>query len=266
MSNVGVTDLTITDCLFADNTVSDCATPTATSYECGKGAGVFNDGSTVTIEESYFFNNRNTSGFGIGEGGGLANYGVSNIQVISSVFDSNSAGGGAGVQNAELTTTWLENCLFINNSATNGAALNNYDLTGVSPNDVTVTNCTFTSNAASSSGGGIYNHASSPVVKNSIIYGNTPNQVTNIISGSAVISYSDVQGGYAGTNIDADPVFLNTGNDNYRLDDTSPCIDSGDNAAVTTSYDLDDNLRIVDGPDGDSTATVDMGAYEYVGP
>jgi len=44
----------------------------------------------------------------------------------------------------------------------------------------------------------------------------------------------------------------------------SPCIDTGSNDAVPedVTTDLDGNPRIVDG-DGDSVATVDMGAYEY---
>jgi len=60
----------------------------------------------------------------------------------------------------------------------------------------------------------------------------------------------------------ADNIF-GTDDDDLHLQDTSPCIDKGNNsyvpAGVTT--DLDGNPRIVDG--GSGTATVDMGAYEY---
>jgi PKD repeat protein len=51
--------------------------------------------------------------------------------------------------------------------------------------------------------------------------------------------------------------FIDTSNNNYRLLETSPCIDSGSNIYVTSNWDLDGNPRIIDG-------IVDMGAYEYV--
>ncbi|MBN2215340.1 MAG: right-handed parallel beta-helix repeat-containing protein [Bacteroidales bacterium] len=59
-------------------------------------------------------------------------------------------------------------------------------------------------------------------------------------------------------NIDADPLFINSGNFNFRLQNNSPCINTG--TADTTgmhlpSYDLDGNPRICGG-------RVDMGAYE----
>jgi len=42
----------------------------------------------------------------------------------------------------------------------------------------------------------------------------------------------------------------------------SPCIDAGDNNAVTVPNDLDGNPRIVDG-DYNGSIIVDMGAYEF---
>ena len=51
--------------------------------------------------------------------------------------------------------------------------------------------------------------------------------------------------------------FVDASNNNYRLLETSPCIDSGSNIYVTSDWDLDGNPRIIDG-------IVDMGAYEYI--
>jgi predicted outer membrane repeat protein len=79
-----------------------------------------------------------------------------------------------------------------------------------------------------------------------------------------------------GGNLDADPDFVrhpdpgSDGNwdgvdDDYgdlHLGAGSPAIDSGTNGVIGLPTDLDGNPRIVDG-DGDGTAIVDMGAYEY---
>jgi hypothetical protein len=87
------------------------------------------------------------------------------------------------------------------------------------------------------------------------------------------ITHSDVQGGWSGTgNIDADPLFVDPDNGDFRLSTGSPCIDAGDNTAVPADItaDLDGNPRFVDDPNtvdtgyGDSPI-VDMGAYEFQG-
>jgi hypothetical protein len=46
---------------------------------------------------------------------------------------------------------------------------------------------------------------------------------------SAVVSYSCVEGGFAGTgNLAADPLFANASASDYHLQASSPCIDAGD--------------------------------------
>jgi hypothetical protein len=135
-------------------------------------------------------------------------------------------------------------------------------------------------------------------IDNSIIWNGTgwldPNS-------TATVSYSNVQGGWAGTgNIAADPRFVDPGhwdnhgtpndpNDDvwvpgdYHLLPGSPCIDAGDNLALPRdTLDLDDdgcttellpvdlagNRRFVDDPNTPDTGhgaapLVDMGAYEF---
>ena len=57
--------------------------------------------------------------------------------------------------------------------------------------------------------------------------------------------------------ISDDPRFMNAAGGDFRLRDSSPCIDMGTNALVYGDWDLEGNMRIRDG-------VVDMGAYEWV--
>ena len=101
--------------------------------------------------------------------------------------------------------------------------------------------------------------------------------------GQAVISVKDGTLVWDPSNIDADPLFVDTGywdragyfvSGDYHLLPGSPCIDAGNNdvnidnpdtPAVETLPDKDiaGNPRIIDG-NLNGTASVDMGAYEYL--
>ncbi len=90
-------------------------------------------------------------------------------------------------------------------------------------------------------------------VTSCILWSNTASSTGQQIYGLATVTYSDVQGGWAGEgNIDADPLFADA---DGRLSPTSPCINAGDNSVVLVATELDGNLRIA-GP------RVDMGAFE----
>ena len=132
-----------------------------------------------------------------------------------------------------------------------------------------MTHVTLVNNIASSLGGGMYNRINStPVFTNGIIWGNVPtgDQVSNDGTSSATITYSDIEGGWAGTtNIDANPLLgplaYNGGfSMTHALFHGSPAIDSG-NSSVNVSPDQRGFLRPYDG-DGDGLAQPDMGAYE----
>jgi hypothetical protein len=106
-------------------------------------------------------------------------------------------------------------------------------------------------------------------IENSIVWGNTNFQLVGL-TGAVSVSYSDIQGGYAGTgNIDLDPLFVNAGALDYRLSAGSPCIDAGNSAAADLpANDLEGGAREFDKATTPDTGVggppvVDMGADEW---
>jgi predicted outer membrane repeat protein len=88
-------------------------------------------------------------------------------------------------------------------------------------------NVTISGNSANY-GGGIYCYGSLLVLINSIMWNDSPQEIY-IDTGSVTATYSDIEGGWTGTgNINADPLFMDPGNNNYYLLYNSPCIDAGD--------------------------------------
>jgi hypothetical protein len=187
---------------------------------------------------------------------------------------SSSYGGGIYMDSSDLS---MKNVVASNNSAIRGAGVycNNNSL-------LEVFNSTISNNSASFIGGGLYCSGGSHIqFINSIVWGNIPSQIMmqGIYSDNSItISYSDIQDGEEGIeisgtgtlnwwigNIQDDPEFIGYGEDPYQLSDFSPCIDKGTPDVSGLNLPEDDlmgNIRTWDG-DGDGTAVVDMGAYEY---
>jgi len=153
--------------------------------------------------------------------------------------------GGAALGNAKIVT----NCVFIGNG--DAAIVTRLDLQS------TVTQCTFLNNGIGvrSGQGGVTTMA------NCIIWGSTQ----AAIQGPAVITFSDIEGGWEGEgNIDVDPLFADG---EGRLFPGSLCIDAGTNdpPGGLTPLDIVGNPRPADG-NGDGVAVADMGAYEAPNP
>ena len=261
----------------------------ALDYPDKDGGGIINIDGSPTVSNCMF------TGNSANYGGGMYNRDLSFPEVINCTFISNSGSGG-GIHNSSCSPR-ITNCIFVFNSGNEGGAMRNWYSSPQVTNCIfngnlatgdwgrgggmhnyysspQVINCTFWNNTADHSGGGISNlFDCNPTVANCILWDNTPNEIYDG-SGTCTVTYSDVRGGWLGlgeNNINADPCFANpngpdgiagTADDNLRLSFGSPCIDTGDNSAVTEATDLDGRTRIIDG-DNDGTATVDMGAYEY---
>ena len=171
---------------------------------------------------------------------------------------------GGAIYNSQ-TNLQSTNCLFFGNSATNsGGAIHNFQ------SQPQIRLATMWGNSAPS-GGGFYNASSFPNISNSIIYNNTPDQIRDIPGSFTTVTYSNIQGGWAGNgNISANPLFADPVMGDFNLSAGSPCIDAGNNAAVPIEIktDLAGNPRFVDDPDTKDTGLgasplVDMGALEF---
>jgi hypothetical protein len=234
---------TVKSCIFTGNSA-------------GYGGGMLNDSSSPTITDCNFIDNTATD-----FGGGIENYDGGSPTVTNCLFSGNTADDGGGMMNNVCSPT-VTNCLFSGNTAEDGGGIHNLS------SSPTVTNCTFTGNTASNVGGGMYSEiTSSPILTNCILWNDTPDEIYNDVTSTATVTYSDVQGVWAGTgNIDADPLFVNAAGGDLRLSsDASLCIDAGDNNAPgLPATDLAGNPRFVDG-NRDGTSIVDMGAYEFQG-
>lgn len=257
---------TLTDCVFTTN------------FAEIKGAAVSNVDSSPTITHCTFLLNQTPI-----DGGGIINAGDSQPSISNCVFRENSAMDGGAMGNFEGARPLVANCAFHQNQAGRlGGAMYNIgsdptligcvfggNTAGVRGGGMNnqlssplIANCTFSGNATNLfEGGGMFNNAASfPTVINSILWGNSPDTIAG--AGTPFVAFSDVEGGgFLGTgNIEADPLFIDPEDGDFRLRLNSPCIDAGD---ATVPYmelgtDVGGAPRVVGGG-------VDMGAYENQG-
>jgi len=228
----------INHCVIINNSAfySGAGTPPSS------GGGIFNkDRSSPIISNCTVSNNSARH-----RGGGIGNYYNSNPSISNCTLSNNSAiDYGGGIYNYSSSNPSINNCTINDNSANAGGGIGNYY-----NSNPTIGNCTISNNSVSVTGGGIYNDGGSSSISSCIIWGNSPPQ----IYGTALVTYSDIQGGSAGVgNIDADPCFV----DDYRLSAYSPCVDAGDPDYMSgpNETDIDGDPRVV--------GRLDMGADEF---
>ncbi|MFN8497388.1 MAG: right-handed parallel beta-helix repeat-containing protein [Anaerolineae bacterium] len=295
MRNEGSSHPTLTNVVFNSNTAAvdgggmyniSSSNPSLTNVDftgntaTANGGGMHNDSSSPTLTDVTF--SGNTAG---ANGGGLSNYNASptlttvtfssntattsgggmynsnsagNLALTGVVFSGNSASDGGGLYNFSSGPK-LTNVVFSGNAATNSGG----GMVNITNGTATMTNVVFSRNAASV-GGAIVQNIGQMTLRNGIIWGNTPDQINNGPYSSATVTYSIVEGGYAGTgNLDTDPLFVtpvpspapSTGG-NLHLLAGSPAINAGDpDTTGLPGTDLDGNPRVQGG-------RVDMGAYE----
>ena len=235
----------IEDCLFELNTVYDSGGAMGMHEDChpiirrcvfraniamyGSGGAVWHWYAEVTAKPLYveciFENNYN----------GAMSIQRSALRVENSIFvdnfDPDNEGWGGALQVWGNSFPVLVNCTFSGNWSDDGRAIKcNENM----PSTVILVNC---------------------------ILWDGGNEISNNYNHTIVVAYSDVHGGYPGTaNINANPMFIDEYNHDFRLADGSPCIDAG------TAQFIWNNIQIVS---LDSTSyfgsAPDMGAFEREG-
>ena len=231
-----------------------------------------------------------------GRAGGLNANGGRHLELRDCVFEGNSAsywGSALGVSTSGTVT--VENCRFTENTVIGFGTISvsgspgpevvvrNSELYGnvgdgciafVDTGSLTLEGCTIAGN----SGQPQIERSIFPsdiVIRNSII--RTEGQ-TLIWGGGGVhtltIEHSNIEGGADGPgNIDADPLFVDSGAGNFRLLADSPCIDSGDSTGIGGGIFQGDYVglgRVVNDPTVPDTGVpdalggvIDMGAHEF---
>ena len=229
------------------------------------------------------------------DGGGLSFYGGAPVIRYCTIMNNTAGDAGGGIYCRDGCHLTIDNVV-INGNASGFWGGGVYVRINSGVNFV---NCTVVDNSSQRGGALRIGPGASADLINSILWGNTAPtepQIAKYQTGTAALTYTDIQGGWSGTgNIDGDPRFrdpdgpdddANTFADNdYRLSSGSPCIDAGSNGAVpadasdldddgdTTEpipWDLDGHPRFVDDVGMPDTGMgpppiVDMGAYEFQG-
>jgi len=264
---------TVVHCIFMNNAAD-------------MGGGMFNLTSSPHVSNCTFIANTV-----VGNGGGMNNWSSSSPVVVDCIFSDNACGHvGGAVGNRQDCHPFFVNCSFIGNSASDMSGAIRAGNTGTSP---TVINCLFVQN--SSEVGGAYSAGTDnpgtighSLIVNCIFRDNQADlgpqiALNGLFPADITVEFSNVEGGEADVyvedgftltwgpgNIDADPLFVAPGSDDFRLGHGSPCIDAGNNDAVPDDItaDLDGNPRFVDDPDTEDTGVgtppiVDMGCYEF---
>ena len=272
------------------------------TFDSGEGSGSVLDGFTIMngngnwgggircYSSSPTITNCIISGNTAYAGAGICCEFSSSPTITNCTISGNTASLGGGIFCKDSSSPTITNCTISGNTGTSHSGAIGCD-TGCSP---IITNCTISGNTAGG-GGGIYSYLSSPIiinsiisgntagagggiycepsssssVKNSILWGDVPNEIHLAVGSSITVTYSDVdQDGYAGNsgNIRQDPLFVDPTNGNFRLQPTSPCIDAATSDGAP-SEDMEDFPRyddpLVSNTGGGTDPYYDMGAYEH---
>ena len=253
------------------------------------GGGIFCVNASPTITQNVITNNNVVmSDQGIaGYGGGIACL-ESGAIIYRNIIKDNTAYAGAGIMTYLSESVICDNLIYDNSATVGGGvvliggSLINNTITGNNAGAITVNQVGLAGNiyaandtgtgqnlivnniiCSAASGGGILLNGSwdGSLFAFNNVWGNMPG---NYIDPETI----EANPGYDGPadrtgsngNISGNPLFVDTGGNDYHLQTDSPCINAGDTSYVSGSNntDMDQKPRIY-------SVSVDIGAYEYVG-
>jgi len=214
------------------------------------GGALYADESSAVITNCSFL--ENTANL---DGGGLS-LRWSAVSISNCIISRNTAGGyGGGIASASTKTpTSVTNCIISDNSAQTTGGI--YASASSQTDVFTVTNSTITRNNSRNPGGALFVDGwISADISNSILWGDTPDEIRAGGYSNLVVKYSDVQRGFAGEgNFHGNPMFSDPESGDFSLTVTSPCIDTG---TSTNAPDAD-----IEGTARPQGLAYDLGAYE----
>lgn len=227
-----------------------------------EGGGILIQYSSPRIRFCHICFNKATNKLNcVSAGGGAIRCGDGNPLITNNIIDHNEGRYGGGLV-FNFSGGVLKNNVISNNSGGQdygGGGIWAYGLDGLSRQKI-IENNTIVNNSSTGAGGGIRSWNTTMNVTNSILWGNSATSGAQIQSSGTlpVVTWCDVQGGFAGNNnVDTDPVFET---DNFYLAGLSPCIDGGDTAFIYNDREnpLTPGLALFPAKE---TIRNDMGAY-----
>ncbi len=254
-------------------TLSDCIITSNTAVL--DGGGIYNGDSSDPIHLSCFFSHNvaetgSGGGYGCrlfgnpsfdmcvfthnyahGSGGGisLGAKGISGTFTRCSISQNSTAGDGGGLYSGWASSPYLYNCMITGN-------ISDGDGGGVylsSDSWSELLNCTIANNTAVF-GGGIRGTGNTHlIITDSILWGNSPDEVYGQITDLSV-TYTTVQGGHTGEgNLNLDPIFITGPLGGFYLShldsgqqSTSPCVNSGSDSAGAVCYNAPGEMFCMD--------------------
>jgi PKD repeat protein len=257
MYNNSSSSPTLTDCAFTENSalqggaifnISGSSSAlnhcTFTSNSAHRGGAVLNESTAaMTFENCVFTNNSGNYG------GAILCYHASVLTLSRSYLTNNSAAEWGGALEATASSPYIVNCLFTENTANWGGAISN-DYNSATQ----IVNCTFAKNSATYVWGIFNTYKCSTKIVNCILWDNA-SEVYDDDGSSTTISYSCINGGWAGTgNTSADPYFVDPSNGDFSITSQSPCFNKGTDVGAPATDIL--------GLERPQFEEYDMGAYE----
>jgi predicted outer membrane repeat protein len=250
------------------------------------GASICSDNAVVQVSESIFSLN-----YAEKSGGGIYADTNSNVSINHCKFDENQALWGGGIFAQTSVTLNIVNSSFLRNTAnySDGSGGKGGGIDCEEASVLSMINCLIENNNAVEGGGLFFEINARATISNSTLVGNTATDgpaaysttscntklVSSIIrdngdypvSGSAKVTYTNIEGGYEGNgNIDKDPKFVTGPWGDYYLSQKaagqsvdSPCINAGSEIPVM-GFTPTDYINRTDGVV--DTGRVDMG-YHY---